>query len=173
MTCLHIRLCSGPKLWLRRPQLCVYSCAARIQLLHMLCHLERVVLPRTAICFAAQPALLQPCAWKALNLRWHCRAVVNPGLDWAGPVTADQLLKPPVGAASVPLPLPHVHVLEGLQAHSCPADEAAGRLRSAVLSGTFCLSSLPTESDQVRAVGRATPVHMQASPRQGNGVLRG
>ena len=74
---------------------------------------------------------------------------MNPGIDWANHEgAAEQLLKPPEGASSLPLPLPHVLLLGGLQAHSCPADEAAEKLRKAVLSGTFRLSLAPAEADQ-------------------------
>ena len=75
---------------------------------------------------------------------------MNPGADWTDHEgAAEQLLKPPDGASSLPLPLPHVLLLGGLQAHSCPADEAAEKLREAVLSGTFRLSPAPAEADQV------------------------
>ena len=59
------------------------------------------------------------------------------------------MLKPPEGASSLPLPLPHVPLLAGLQAQSCPAQEAADKLREAVLKGTLCASSAPAQADQV------------------------
>ena len=60
------------------------------------------------------------------------------------------MLKPPEGASSLPLPLPHVPLLAGLQAQSCPVEEAADKLREAVLTGTLCASSAPAQADQVR-----------------------